>query len=227
LSSTIQKVRYRFLAFVLLSAVQFIVVLDFSIVNIALSSIQEDLGLSTPDLQGIVTAYSLTFGGFLLLGGRMSDLYGRRRLFLIGLIVFSLASLGGGLAPSRLLLIICRAVQGLGAAFITPTSISLVITTFAEGPECSKAFGFIGALASAGFAVGAILGGLLTAGPGWRWVIFFNVPIGIAAFILTPIIIDESRVQLEGRRLDVLDAVTVTTGLVTLVYALTQGNVAG
>jgi EmrB/QacA subfamily drug resistance transporter len=225
--STTQKVRRRGLALALLSAAQFMVVLDFSIVNIALPSIQRDLGLSTPDLQWIVSAYSLTFGGFLLLGGRMSDLYGRRRLFLIGLIVFSLASLVGGLAPSGLLLIASRAVQGLGAALVAPTSISLVTTTFAEGPERNKAFGVIGALASAGFAAGAILGGLLTAGPGWRWVMFVNVPIGIAAIILTPILIDESRAQLEDRRLDVLGAVTVTAGLVALVYALTRGNEVG
>jgi EmrB/QacA subfamily drug resistance transporter len=227
MSSIAQQVRRRFFALVLLAAAQFMVVLDFSIVNIALPSIQKDLGLSTPDLQWIVTAYSLTFGGFLLLGGRMSDLYGKRRLLLIGLVVFSLASLGGGLAPSGLFLIACRAVQGLGAALVAPTSISLVTTTFAEGEERNKAFGVIGALASAGFAAGAILGGLLTAGPGWRWVMFVNVPIGIAAFILTPILIDESRAELEDRRLDILGAVTVTAGLIALVYALTQGNVIG
>lgn len=225
--STQQKARRRGLALALLSAAQFMVVLDFSIVNIALPSIQRDLSLSTPDLQWIVTAYSLTFGGFLLLGGRMSDLYGRRRLLLIGLVIFSLASLVGGLSPSGLFLIASRAVQGLGAALVAPTSISLVTTTFAEGPERNKAFGVIGALASAGFAAGAILGGLLTAGPGWRWVMFVNVPIGIAAFILTPILIDESRAQLKDRRLDVLGAVMVTAGLIALVYALTQGNVVG
>ncbi|MBA2678988.1 MAG: MFS transporter [Ktedonobacteraceae bacterium] len=225
--STQQKARRRGLALALLSAAQFMVVLDFSIVNIALPSIQRDLGLSTPDLQWIVSAYSLTFGGFLLLGGRMSDLYGRRRLFLIGLVVFSLGSFVGGFAPSGLLLIACRAVQGLGAALVAPTSISLVTTTFAEGPDRNKAFGVIGALASAGFAAGAILGGLLTAGPGWRWVMFVNVPIGIAAIILTPILINESRAQLEDRRLDVFGAVTVTAGLVALVYALTRGNEVG
>ncbi len=227
MSSNTQKARRRGFALALLSAAQFMVVLDFSIVNIALPSIQRDLGLSTPDLQWIVTAYSLTFGGFLLLGGRMSDLYGRRRLLLIGLAVFSLASLAGGLSPSGLFLIASRAVQGLGAALVAPTSISLVTTTFAEGPERNKAFGVIGALASAGFAAGAILGGLLTAGPGWRWVMFVNVPIGIAAFILTPILIDESRAQLKDRRLDILGAVTVTAGLIALVYGLTQGNVVG
>ena len=227
LSTTQKTRRRRGFALALLSAAQFMVVLDFSIVNIALPSIQRDLGLSTPDLQWIVTAYSLTFGGFLLLGGRMSDLYGRRRLLLIGLAVFSLASLAGGLSPSGLFLIASRAVQGLGAALVAPTSISLVTTTFAEGPERNKAFGVIGALASAGFAAGAILGGLLTAGPGWRWVMFVNVPIGIAAFILTPILIDESRAQLKDRRLDILGAVTVTAGLIALVYALTQGNMVG
>lgn len=225
--ATTQKARRRILALALLCAAQFMVVLDFSIVNIALPSMQRDLGLSTPNLQWIVSAYSLTFGGFLLLGGRMADLYGRRRLFLIGLVVFSLASLAGGLSPSGLWLIASRAVQGLGAALVAPTSLSLITTNFAEGSERNKALGVVGAVASAGFAAGAILGGLLTAGPGWRWVMFVNVPLGIASIILTPILLDESRAQLKDRRLDIFGAVTVTAGLIALVYALTRGNEVG
>lgn len=222
-----QNARRKGLALALLCAAQFMVVLDFSIVNIALPSMQKDLGLSTPNLQWIVSAYSLTFGGFLLLGGRMADLYGRRRLFLIGLVVFALASLAGGLAPSGLWLIASRAVQGLGAALVAPTALSLITTNFAEGQERNKALGVVGAVASVGFAAGAILGGLLTAGPGWRWVMFVNVPIAIASIILTPILLDESRAHLTDRRLDVFGAVTVTAGLIALVYALTRGNEVG
>ncbi|GAC1363112.1 MAG: DHA2 family efflux MFS transporter permease subunit [Ktedonobacteraceae bacterium] len=225
--STTQKIRRQSLALALLCASQFMVVLDFSIVNIALPSIQHDLGLSTQNLQWIVSAYSLTFGGFLLLGGRMSDLYGRRRLFIIGLIIFSLASLAGGFSPSGLWLIASRAVQGLGAALVAPTALSLITTTFAEGPERNKALGVVGAVASLGFAAGAILGGLLTAGPGWRWVMFVNVPIGIASILLAPLLLSESRAQVVQHRLDVLGAVTVTAGLIALVYALTRGNDVG
>ncbi|GCF11801.1 MFS transporter [Dictyobacter arantiisoli] len=209
---------------VLLCLAQIMVVLDFSIVNIALPSVQKDLGLSTQNLQWIVSAYSLTFGGFLMLGGRMGDLYGRRKLFMIGLFLFSLASFAGGLAISGVWLIVSRAVQGLGAALIAPTSLSLITTNFAEGPERNKAFGLMGAMASLGFAIGAILGGLLTAGPGWRWVMFVNVPLGLIALILGPLLLAESRVHSEQRRLDVLGAVLVTAGLVILVYALARGN---
>jgi EmrB/QacA subfamily drug resistance transporter len=215
------------LALALLCMAQFMVVLDFSIVNIALPSMQRDLGLSTQNLQWIISAYSLTFGGFLLLGGRMGDLYGRRKLFIAGLFLFSVASLAGGLALSGVWLIITRGIQGLGAAFIAPTVLSLITTTFAEGPERNKAFGIVGAMASLGFAAGAILGGILTAGPGWRWVMFVNVPIGFVLLILTPLLLAESRVESEERHIDILGAVLVTTGLIALVYALAQGNTLG
>jgi EmrB/QacA subfamily drug resistance transporter len=218
------EIRRRGLALALLCMAEFMVVLDFSIVNIALPSMQRDLGLSTQNLQWIVSAYSLTFGGFLMLGGRMGDLYGRRKLFMAGLFLFSLSSLAGGLAHSGVWLIAARAVQGLGAALIAPTCLSLITVTFSEGEERNKAFGMMGSIASFGFAAGAILGGVLTAGPGWRWVMFVNVPIGIAALALTPLLLTESRVQSVQRRLDVLGAVLVTAAVVALVYALAQGN---
>jgi EmrB/QacA subfamily drug resistance transporter len=227
MTSTIQETRRKGFALALLCIAQFMVVLDFSIVNVALPSMQRDLGFSTQNLQWVVSAYSLTLGGFLLLGGRMADLYGRRLLLILGLTLFSLSSLAGGLAPTGTWLIIARAVQGLGAALVAPSALSLITTTFAEGPARNKAFGLLGALASAGFAVGAILGGLLTAGPGWRWVMFVNVPIGIAAVIATPFFLMESRAQIDERRIDVFGALTVTAGLIALVYALSRGNDVG
>ncbi|HXR64613.1 MAG TPA: MFS transporter [Ktedonobacteraceae bacterium] len=216
--------RRRGFVLALLCVAQFMVVLDFSIVNIALPSMQKDLGLSTQNLQWIVSAYSLTFGGFLMLGGRMGDLYGRRKLFMLGLLLFSLSSLAGGLAFSGIWLITTRAIQGLGAALIAPSCLSLITVTFAEGEERNKAFGMIGSIASFGFAAGAILGGLLTAGPGWRWVMFVNVPIGCVAFALAPFLLAESRVHSEKRQLDVPGAVLITAAVVALVYALAQGN---
>src|SRR5205085_4153681 len=215
------------LALALICLAQFMVVLDFSIVNVALPSMQKDLNFSTQNLQWVVSAYSLTLGGFLLLGGRLADIYGRRLLFILGLALFSLASLAGGLAPSNIWLIIARAVQGLGAALVAPTALSLITTTFAEGSARNKAFGLVGALASAGFAAGAILGGLLTAGPGWRWVMFVNVPIGIAVVFAAPVVLGESRAHVDQRRVDVFGALTVTAGLIALGYALSQGNDVG
>ncbi len=212
---------------ILLCSAQFMVVLDFSIVNVALPAIQRDLGFTTSNLQWIITAYSLTFGGFLLLGGRIGDLFGRRRLFIIGLVIFALASFMGGIAQSALWLIIARGVQGLGAAIISPTSFSLITTTFHEGPARNKALGVVGAVASSGFAAGALLGGFLTAGPGWRWVFFVNVPVAILAIILTPIFLKETEKEQGQRQIDVLGAITITVGLVALVYALAQGNQIG
>jgi len=215
------------LVLILLCSAQFMVVLDFSIVNVALPAIQRDLGFTTQNLQWIVTAYSLTSGGFLLLGGRIGDLFGRRRLFIIGLVLFACASFMGGIAQSALWLIIARAVQGIGSAIIAPTSFSLITTTFQEGPARNKALGVVGAVASTGFAAGALLGGLLTAGPGWRWVLFVNVPVAIAAIILTPILLKETEKEQGQRQVDVLGAITITLGLVALVYALAQGNQIG
>ena len=227
MTSTSTEARRKSLALALLCVAQFMVVLDFSIVNVALPSMQRDLGFSTQNLQWVISAYSLTLGGFLLLGGRLGDLYGRRFLFIAGLTLFSFASLAGGFAPSGALLIVARAVQGLGAALVAPTSISLVSTTFAEGAERNKAFGVVGSVASAGFAAGAILGGLLTSSLGWRWVMFVNVPIGILAAIATPLLLHENRLQGGHRRLDIFGAITVTAGLMALVYTLSQGNDAG
>ncbi len=222
-----QEARRKRLALILLCIAQFMVVLDFSIVNVALPSMQRDLGFSTQNLQWVISAYALTLGGFLLLGGRLGDLYGRRFLFIVGLALFSFASLAGGLAPSGFWLIAARVVQGLGAALVEPTSISLVSTTFAEGSERNKAFGVVGSVASAGFAAGAILGGILTSSLGWRWVMFVNVPIGILAVIATPFLLHEDRMQTGPRRVDVLGAFTVTAGLIALVYAISQGNDTG
>src|SRR3712207_2405067 len=185
----------RWIALVLLCAAQFMVVLDASIVNVALPSIQTDLGFSEQNLQWVVNAYTLVFGGFLLLGGRMADLLGRRRLFIIGLGVFSAASLLGGLAQNEGMLVAARALQGLGAAIISPAALSIVTTTFAEGKERNKALGIWGAIAGMGGAAGVLMGGMLTEWAGWEWVLFVNVPIGLAAAVLTPRFVLESRMQ--------------------------------
>jgi len=215
------------LVLILLCSAQFIVVLDFSIVNVALPSIQRDLGFSSQNLQWIVSAYSLTFGGLLLLGGRAGDLFGKRRLFMAGLVIFGLASFSGGLAHSQTWLIAARAIQGIGAALVSPISFSLITTTFQEGPARNRALGVVGAVASCGFAAGAILGGLLTAGLGWRWILFVNVPVVVATFIFAPILLSETT-RLEGeRRIDVPGAFAVTAGLTALVYVLAQGNNVG
>ena len=165
---------------------QFVIVIDASIVNVALPSIGAHLHFSRDDLTWVVNAYTLTFGGFLLLGGRMADLLGRRRMFMLGLVVFSLASLAGGLAQSEAWLIAARAVQGLGAAIVSPAALSIITTTFADGAERNRALGIWGAVAGAGGAAGVLLGGILTSGLSWRWVLFVNVPIGLVAAALRP-----------------------------------------
>ncbi|MHB8533283.1 MAG: MFS transporter [Solirubrobacteraceae bacterium] len=208
------------LALLLLAMTQFVVVIDASIVNIALPSIGTALHFSQNDLSWVVNAYTLTFGGFLLLGGRLADLMGRRRMFMLGLVVFSLASLLGGLAQSEAWLIAARAVQGLGAALVSPAALSIITTTFAEGEERNRALGVWGAVAGAGGAAGVLLGGILTSGLSWRWVLFVNVPIGLLCTFLAPRILLESRAELESRDFDLPGAVTVTAGLSLLVYAL-------
>ena len=217
----------KWLALALLASAQFVVVLDASIVNVALPSIGKDLEFSQANLAWVVNAYTLTFGGFLLLGGRTADLIGRRRMFTIGLIVFALASLAGGFAQSEGWLITARAVQGLGAAILSPAALSIVTTTFTEGRERNRALGVWGAVAGSGGAAGVLLGGILTQSVGWEWVLWVNVPIGIAAAALTPALIAESRSDSATRRFDVLGAVSVTAGLSTLVYALVDANGAG
>jgi EmrB/QacA subfamily drug resistance transporter len=217
----------RWIALALLAMAQFVVVLDASIVNVALPTIGDALSFSRDDLPWVVNAYVLTFGGFLLLGGRLADLLGRRRVFMAGLIVFALASLAGGLAGSEGALIAARAAQGLGAAILSPAALSIVTTTFRDGSERNKALGVWGAVAGAGGAAGVLLGGVLTEYVGWEWVLWVNVPIGIAAAALAPSLIAESRSESETRAFDVGGAVAVTAGLSLLVYALVETPDAG
>ena len=216
----------RWLALALLAAAQFVVVLDASIVNVALPSIGTALHFSQDNLSWVVNAYTLTFGGFLLLGGRMADLLGRRRMFMIGLIVFAGASLAGGLAQSDVWLIVARAVQGLGAALLSPAALSLITTIFAEGAERNKALGVWGAVAGSGGAAGVLLGGMLTEWAGWEWVLYVNVPIGVIAALLAPRLLPESRNE-GARHFDIAGAVTITAGLSLLVYSLVNANSAG
>jgi EmrB/QacA subfamily drug resistance transporter len=215
--------RNKWLALALLATVQFMVVLDIAIVNVALPSIQVDLGFSQENLQWVISAYALFFGGFLLLGGRAADLMGRRRVFLAGIVVFTLASLLAGLAWSEASLIGARALQGLGAAIISPAALSILMTTFAEGRERNTALGVWGAVGAFGAVAGVLLGGILTDVLSWEWVFFVNVPVGVLAFVLTPVLLGESR-DAQARRFDIPGAVLVTSGLVVLVYAITQAN---
>jgi EmrB/QacA subfamily drug resistance transporter len=212
---------------VLLAMADFVVVLDASIVNIALPSIGHGLHISLANLSWVVNAYVLTFGGFLLLGGRIADLVGRRLIFMVGLGVFSAASLLGGLAQSQAWLIGARAVQGLGAALLAPAALSLVTSIFREGAERNRALSAWGAVAGSGAAAGVLLGGVLTSGLGWRSVLFVNVPIGIAAILLTPMLVAESRGDIARRGFDLPGAVTVTAGLSALVYALVRASTVG
>jgi EmrB/QacA subfamily drug resistance transporter len=212
--------RAKNLALILLAMTQFVIVIDASIVNVALPTIGTSLHFSRADLSWVVNAYTLTFGGFLLLGGRLADLIGRRRMFISGLVLFSLASLAGGLAQSEGWLLAARAVQGLGGAIISPAALSILTTSFAEGAERNRALGVWGAVAGAGGAAGVLLGGILTSGLGWEWVLFVNVPIGLTAAVLAPRILLESRALDAGRSFDIPGAVTITAGLSLLVYAL-------
>jgi EmrB/QacA subfamily drug resistance transporter len=216
----------RWLALVLLAAAQFVVVLDASIVNVALPSIGRALDFSQDNLSWVVNAYTLTFGGFLLLGGRMADLLGRRRMFILGLAVFAVASLVGGLAQSDVWLIAARAVQGLGAALLSPAALSLVTVLFKEGAERNKAMGVWGAVAGSGGAAGVLFGGMLTQWAGWEWVLFVNVPIGLAAALFAPRLLPESRNE-GPKHFDFAGAVTITGGLSLLVYSLVNANKAG
>jgi len=199
------------------------VVLDIAIVNVALPSIQVDLGFSQENLQWIISAYALVFGGFLLLGGRLADLVGRRRLFMVGLVVFSVASLLCGFAWSDESLIAARAIQGLGAALITPAALSILTTTFAEGRERNIALGAWGAVGGFGAAAGVLMGGILTDFLSWEWIFFVNVPVGVAGLALAPVLLAESR-DAHGQSHDVPGAVLVTGGLSLLVLGITQGQ---
>jgi EmrB/QacA subfamily drug resistance transporter len=219
-SLSLDTPRAKNLALMLLAMTQFVVIIDASIVNVALPSIGVHLRFSRDDLSWVVNAYTLTFGGFLLLGGRLADLLGRRRMFMIGLVVFSLASLAGGLAQSEAWLLGARAVQGFGAAMVSPAALAILTTTFAEGAERNRALGIWGAVAGAGGAAGVLLGGILTSGLNWRWVLFVNVPIGIAAAALGPRLLVESKADDGTEGFDIPGAVTVTGGLALLVYTV-------
>jgi EmrB/QacA subfamily drug resistance transporter len=219
----IASARRKWYGLALLLLVQFMVVLDIAIVNVALPSIQTDLGFSRENLQWVISAYALFFGGFLLLGGRMADLLGRRRLFLAGVVLFTTASLISGLAWGEGPLIGARSLQGLGAAIITPAALSILMTTFAEGKERNAALGAWGGVGAFGAVAGVLLGGVLTELLSWNWIFFVNVPVGILALVLAPFLIDESR-DATAESYDIPGAVLVTSSLVTLVYAITQAN---
>jgi EmrB/QacA subfamily drug resistance transporter len=218
--------RRKWLALGLLATVQFMVVLDIAIVNVALPSIKVDLGFSQENLQWVISAYALFFGGFLLLGGRAADLLGRRRIFFAGLVVFTVASLFAGLAWSETSLIVARSVQGLGAAIITPAALSILSTTFTEGRERNIALGVWGAVGGFGAAAGVLLGGVLTDALSWEWIFFINVPVGAVAFALTPFLLTESR-DAHVKTFDLPGAALVTGGLSSLVYAITQAGQQG
>src|SRR3954470_17480010 len=225
MSPTLEADR-KWLALALLALAQFVVVLDASIVNVALPSIGRDLQFSQENLSWVINAYTLTFCGFLLLGGRMADLLGRRRMFMAGIVLFGVASLLGGFSESEGQLIAARALQGLGAALLSPAALSLVTVIFKEGAERNKALGVWGAVAGSGGAVGVMLGGMLTQWAGWEWVLFVNVPIGIAAAAIAPRLLPESR-NSGARHFDIAGAITVTLGLSLFVYALVDANSAG
>ena len=212
--------RWRILAVV--ATAFFMTILDVSIVNVALPSIGEDLEFSRENLQWVITAYAITFGGFLLLGGRAADLLGRRRVFMVGVALFTVASLVCGLSGSEGMLIAARAVQGLGAAIISPAALSIVMTSFAEGADRNKALGIWGALGGSGAAVGVLAGGILTEQLGWEWIFWVNVPVGALVLALTPFIVPESFRETARRRYDPLGAITVTAGLALLVYAISE-----
>jgi EmrB/QacA subfamily drug resistance transporter len=213
----------KWLALALLASVQFMVVLDIAIVNVALPSIQTDLGFSQENLQWVISAYALFFGGFLLLGGRAADLFGRRRLFLAGIVLFTVASLLAGFAWSEASLITARALQGLGAAVITPAALSILMTTFHEGKDRNTALGVWGAVGAFGAVAGVLLGGVLTDALSWEWIFFLNAPVGLAAFLVTPLLLGESRDE-RAHSFDIPGAVLVTSGMVVLVFGITQAN---
>src|SRR5215207_5288202 len=212
----------RWKALVVLGTAYLMVVLDVAITNVALPSIQRDLDISIDSLQWVVGGYALTFGGFLLLGGRLGDLLGRRRLFMVGLALFAMTSLLSGLATSAGTLIAARVAQGAAAAMLSPSVFSITSVTFKEGSERNKALGILGAIAGSGAAIGVLLGGVLTEYVGWEWIFFVNVPIGLGTLALVPRYVTESRADGLTRHFDTAGAVTVTGSLMALVYGLTQ-----
>jgi EmrB/QacA subfamily drug resistance transporter len=210
----------RWRAYAVLAVSYFMTIVDLTIVNVALPTIGRDLHFAQANLQWVVTAYGLTFGGVLLLGGRAADLLGRRRIFMLGLVVFAGASLACGLATADSVLIVMRGVQGLGAAIVLPSALSIVMNMFEEGAGRNRALGIWGAIAASGATVGLITGGLLLRYLSWRYIFFLNVPIGTAALLLAPRVVPESRAGAERRRYDAFGAIAVTAGLLLLVYAL-------
>ena len=217
----------RWQALALVCTAFFMTVLDVSIVNVALPSIGRNLHFSSTGLQWVITAYAITFGGFLLLGGRAGDILGRKRMFLIGVVLFSAASLVCGLSSSAGVLVAARAVQGLGAAVVSPATLSIITTTFEEGAERNKALGIWGAMGGSGAAAGVLFGGILTKYLGWEWIFFVNVPVGALVLALTPRIVRESRAPGERQGFDVVGAGTVTGGIALLVYAISKAPVDG
>ena len=219
-AETLHLQRTDTIILVIVCLAQFMVVLDVSIVNVALPSIQKDLGFSAASLQWVVTAYALTFGGLLLLGGRLADLFGRRRIYLLGLVLFTGASLLGGFASNQATLIAARSLQGVGAAVLSPATLTILTVTFTEHRARARALGVWSAVAAGGGAAGALFGGILTQYLSWRWILFVNVPIGVALFLFARLYLVESRAGGPRRRLDVAGSVTVTAGLMALVYAI-------
>ncbi len=219
--------RSKWLIFLLLAIAQFMIVLDVSITNVALPTIKADLHFTNETLQWVVTAYALTFGGFLLFGGRAADLFGRRRMLLIGMTCFTIFSFLIGISQSAVLLIILRALQGLSAAFMSPAALSTVLVTFEEGPQRNQALGYWSLVAAGGAAVGLLLGGALTEYFGWRWDFFINVPVGIIIATSIYRIIPAREQEVENYHLDLPGAILVTTGLVTFVFAVSQAPIWG
>src|SRR3954462_7143966 len=215
--------RSRWSALALIVTAQFMVILDVAIVNVALPSIKTDLGFSQTSLQWVVSAYAIFFGGMLLLGGRLADLFGRRRLFIAGLILFAASSLLCGIAWSEGSLIVFRAVQGLGGALLAPAALSLLMTTFAEGRDRNLALGVYGAASGSGAAAGVLLGGVLTSFLSWPWIFFLNAPVGVLLLVLAPRFLRESRGQVGTRHFDLAGATSVTAAIMLFVYALTHG----
>src|ERR1700759_2483283 len=216
--------RRRWVALAVIVTAQFMVVLDIAIVNVALPSIKTDLHFSQESLQWVITAYSIFFGGFLLLGGRLADLFGRRRLLMAGLLLFTVASLLNGLAWSEGSLIAFRSLQGLGAAMLSPAALSILTTTFQEGRERNVALGVWGAVAGSGGAAGVLLGGVLTSAFSWPWIFYVNVPVGVAVVAVSPLLLRESRADLPSRYFDIAGAATITAGLMLLVYGMTHAT---
>ena len=219
--------RRKWLGLAVLCAAFFMVILDVAIVNVALPTIQVDLDFSQKNLQWVVSAYALTFGGLLLLGGRIADLVGRRRVFITGVALFSLASLIAGLSSTEATLIGARAFQGIGAALMTPAALSILMTTFAEGSERNKALGIWGAVGASGGTVGVLLGGVFTDTIGWEWIFLLNVPVGLAVIASAPFLLPESRAESAHRRFDLAGGVSITASLALLVYALVEASSEG